>query len=407
MYIKRQLEEKILKASEIYPVILLTGPRQVGKSTMLLHIKEKNRNYISLDDPDALRLAKNDPKLFFEKYKTPLIIDEIQRAPELFLMIKLIVDSLKYEGKNNNGLFWLTGSQKYLMMKNMGDSLTGRIAIFEMNSLSSSEIENKNYSFFNPDIDELKNKANKKEEVKDIYKKIFKGGMPKLFESNVEKNRYFKDYINTYLEKDVRELDGVGKINEFYDFIVYLAARTSQELHYDNIAKELSVSGPTIKKWVNILEASGMIFILKPFSNNLTNRLIKTPKVYFLDTGLVCYLTKWFNSEILENGNMSGAILETYVISEIVKSYLNNDKDLNELYYYRDRDQKEIDLLIIKNNEITPIEIKKNKSPSNPDKNFNVLNKFNFKIKKGLVICLADELIPYNSTCYYCPINLI
>lgn len=406
-YINRIIEKQILEISNSYPVVMVCGQRQVGKSTMLNHIKEDNRKYVSLDDRNARRLASEDPDLFFDTYGYPILIDEFQKEPQILEKIKDIVDKLGYEGKNNNGLFWLTGSQKFKMMKNITESLAGRVAVFELSGFSQAELLGNNYGIFNPDINSLKNKKTVPLSVHEVYKRIFKGGMPKIITTNIDREIYYSNYINTYLERDVRDLEEVGKINDFYNFLVYMAARTAQELHYDEIAKSIGISAPTAKSWVTILERSGVIFILHPYSNNLTDRLVKTPKVYFMDTGLAAYLCRWPNYETLENGNMDGAFLETYVVSEIVKSYYNSGHPVNNLYYYRDIDKKEIDLLIVDAENIYPIEIKKNKSPNHADKNFEVLNKFKMNVKPGLIICLSDELIPYNRNCWYCPISLI
>ncbi len=406
-YINRIIEKQIIEISNSYPVVMVCGQRQVGKSTMLNHIKEDNRKYVSLDDRNARRLASEDPDLFFDTYGYPILIDEFQKEPQILEKIKDIVDKLGYEGKNNNGLFWLTGSQKFKMMKNITESLAGRVAVFELSGFSQAELLGNNYGIFNPDINSLKNKNTVPLSVHEVYKRIFKGGMPKIITTNIDREIYYSNYINTYLERDIRDLEEVGKINDFYNFLVYMAARTAQELHYDEIAKSIGISAPTAKSWVSILERSGVIFILHPYSNNLTDRLVKTPKVYFMDTGLAAYLCRWPNYETLENGNMDGAFLETYVVSEIVKSYYNSGHPVNNLYYYRDIDKKEIDLLIVDAENIYPIEIKKNKSPNHADKNFEVLNKFKMNVKPGLIICLSDELIPYNRNCWYCPISLI
>ena len=406
-YINRIMEKEIIKASKDYPVVMVCGQRQVGKSTMLNHIKEPNRKYVSLDDRNARRLAHEDPDLFFDTYGYPIIIDEFQKEPAILEKIKDIVDKLSYEGKDNNGLFWLTGSQKFKMMKNITESLAGRVAVFELSGLSQSEINNKEGSLFNPDIEILKTKAYKPYSIKEIYQRIFNGGMPKVNTTAIDREKYYSDYINTYLERDIRELEQVGKLNEFYDFLVYMAARTAQELHYDEIAKSIGISAPTAKSWVTILERSGVIFILRPYYNNITDRLVKTPKVYFMDTGLAAYLCRWPNAETLANGNMDGAFLETFVVTEIVKSYYNAGKPVNNLYYYRDIDKKEIDLLIVNAENIYPIEIKKNKTPNHPDKNFGVLNKFKLNIKPGIVFCMTEEIIPYNRNCWYIPISII
>ena len=330
-YINRIIEKQILEISNSYPVVMVCGQRQVGKSTMLNHIKEDNRKYVSLDDRNARRLASEDPDLFFDTYGYPILIDEFQKEPQILEKIKDIVDKLGYEGKNNNGLFWLTGSQKFKMMKNITESLAGRVAVFELSGFSQAELLGNNYGIFNPDINSLKNKKTVPLSVHEVYKRIFKGGMPKIITTNIDREIYYSNYINTYLERDVRDLEEVGKINDFYNFLVYMAARTAQELHYDEIAKSIGISAPTAKSWVTILERSGVIFILHPYSNNLTDRLVKTPKVYFMDTGLAAYLCRWPNYETLENGNMDGAFLETYVVSEIVKSYYNSGHPVNNL----------------------------------------------------------------------------
>ena len=407
MYISRNMEKSILKASDDYPVIMVCGQRQVGKSTMLNHIKENNRKYVSFDDRNTRRLAETDPILFFETYGYPILIDEFQKVPTILETIKDIIDKLGYENKPNNGLFWLTGSQKFQMMKNISESLAGRVAVFEMSSLSQREIENKSQKLFDPNLEDIKKQKFIYKDVKEIYQRIFNGGMPKIIASKVDREKYYSDYINTYLERDIKELSSVGKLNEFYDFLVFMAARTGQELKYDEISKQIGVSAPTIKRWVSLLERSGIIFILHPYYSKVTDRLVKTPKVYFMDTGLAAYLCRWPNAETLQNGNMDGAFFETFVVSEIVKSYYNSGKPINNLYYYRDIDKKEIDLLIVGANCIYPIEIKKSKEPNKPDANLYVLDKFKMEIKPELVICMCEEVIPYNKNCYLVPVSII
>lgn len=404
MYIKRHLENEILKASKYYPVVMVCGQRQVGKSTMLNHIREDNRRYVSLDDMNARRLAETDPELFFETYSLPILIDEFQRVPSILLEIKKIVDEKALNGEENEGLFWLTGSQKFKMMQNVSESLAGRIAVFDLAGLSTAEIEERPNDLFKPNLDDIKNriKTSKDKNIHDIFELIFKGSMPKIITTDIERDRYYSDYVNTYLERDIKELAQVGKLNEFYDFLVFMAARTSQELKYSEISSAIGISAPTAKAWVSILERSGIIYILHPYSTNITKRLVKTPKMYFMDTGLAAYLCRWPNAETLENGAMDGAFFETYVVTEIVKSYYNAGKH-PDLYYYRDIDCKEIDLLIVECNDIYPIEIKKSKNPSNPDKNFSVLDKLKMNIKTGLVICMANELLPFNRNIWFCP----
>lgn len=408
MYIKRHLENEVLKASKNYPVIMVCGQRQVGKSTMLNHIKEPDRKYVTLDDINARRLAETDAGLFFETYGTKLLIDEFQRVPSILLEIKRIVDEKALSGEDNSGMFWLTGSQKFKMMQNVSESLAGRVAVFDMASLSNAEIEGRETHCFSPELEVLKDRAKtaRKKDIHEIYRDIFRGGMPKLITSDIDRDRFYSDYVNTYLERDIKDLSQVGKLSKFYDFLVLLAARTAQELKYDELAKAIGVSAPTVKNWVSILERSGVIVILRPYASTLTNRLVKTPKLYFTDTGLCAYLCRWPTAETLENGAADGAILETYVVSEIIKSYYNAGKT-PDLYYYRDIDKKEIDLLIEKGDKLYPIEVKKAKNPAHVDKNFDVLKVFKKQIEPGIVFCMSDELLPYSRTAWFCPISII
>lgn len=406
-YISRKMEKIILKLSAQYPVIMVCGQRQTGKSTMLNHLKEDDRKYVNFDDSKARNLAKNDPELFFETYGTKLIIDEFQRVPEILLEIKNIVDEKTYQGEDVNGMFWLSGSQKFVMMKNISETLAGRVAILNLLPISLDEIEGIDNGYFDPSIDELKKKKIYKMLQEEIFKKIFDGGLPKLISNkDIDRDIYYSSYMNTYIEKDIASLEQVGKLEEFRNFVTVMAANTAQELKYDNIAKIVGVSAPTIKEWVSILERSGIIYILRPYNNSISKRLVKTPKCYFLDTGLAAYLTSWPTLETLMNGASSGAFFETYIISEILKGYYNVGKEPN-IFYYRGIDQKEIDLIFVKGDKIYPIEIKKNKNPANLNKNFTVLNKFNLEIMPGIILCMSDELIPISRECYLCPISVL
>lgn len=408
MYIQRHLEDQIRDASRYYPVVMVCGQRQVGKSTMLNHIKEPNRRYVTLDDGNARRLADQDPALFFETYGYPLLIDEFQRVPSILLEMKKIVDERALAGEDNSGMFWLTGSQKFRMMQNVSESLAGRIAIFDMAALSAAEIEGRPASLFHPDLESIRErlKHSRSKDIHQVYEDIFRGGMPKLRATELDRDRFYMDYINTYIERDIKDLAQVGKLNEFYDFLVFMAARTGQELKYDEIASAIGISAPTAKAWVSILERSGVIFILRPYYSNITKRLVKTPKVYFMDTGLAAYLCRWPSAATLENGAMDGAFFETYVVTEIVKSYYNAGKPV-DLCYYRDIDKKEIDLLFVEGDKMYPIEIKKGKEPARPDKNFGVLKQFHLDVQPGIILCMSDELIPYNRESWYCPVSVL
>ena len=413
MYIKWVMEKTIKKMVNEFPVIVISGARQVGKSTMLKMIKEDNMNYVTLDDLDARNLALSDPKYFLEQYSHPLLIDEIQYAPNLLPYIKMIVDDEKFKSLKNNtevkSLFWLTGSQQFKVMKDVSESLAGRVGVLNLYSLSNSEIKGYERLLFTPKLDELKKNENIVHcDSKEIFERIFNGGMPSIATGAIERSNYFSSYINTYIERDVKQLLNVGKTIEFYNFMQYIAVRTAQELNYSTIAKEIGVDSKTIKNWISILESSGIIYLLQPFSNNLSNRIIKAPKLYFMDTGLCSYLAKYPNPETLEIGALSGAIFETFVVSEIIKNITNHgfDPKMN-LYYYRDKDQKEVDLLYIEGDTIYPIEIKKGISPNNPDKNFAVLSKYSNDIATGIVICMTQKLQPINKNCWLCPVSLL
>lgn len=405
MYIKRNIEKTVLELSKSYPVVMVCGQRQVGKSTMLNAIKG-DRKYITFDDLRAKNLAKTDPELFFDTYGYPILIDEFQKSPSILEEIKRIVDAKSLGGEEPNGLFWLTGSQKFAMMKNVSESLAGRVAVLDMSSLSMAELEGKDKGLFLPNVDELKKRDYARKDVHQIYEMIFNGGMPKINASDIDRKRYYMDYVNTYLERDIKDLSQVGKLDEFYQFLVYVAAHTAQQIKYDSISKEIGVSAPTIKEWIAILERSGVIFILHPYYSKATDRLVKTPKMYFMDTGLAAYLTNWTSPSTLESGAASGAFFETFVVSEIVKTYYNSGKPLN-LYYYRDVDKKEIDLLIVEDDTIYPIEIKKSKNPQDVGKVLGVLNKYKMKVAPMIVLCMSEELIPFNRDVYLCPVTKI
>ena len=412
MYIKRTIEETINKMVEEFPVIVISGARQVGKSTMLQMIKDEKMNYVTLDDLDARNLAISDPKYFLEQYSHPLLIDEIQYAPNLLPYIKMIVDEERFKSLKNNtkikSLFWLTGSQQFKVMKEVSESLAGRVGVLNLYSLSNSEIDNIDNKLFSPKIEELKKGFTKEYESKEIFNRIYNGGMPSIVTGAIERNNYFSSYINTYIERDVKQLLNVGKTIEFYNFMQYIAVRTAQELNYTTIAKEIGVDSKTIKNWISMLEASGIIYLLQPFSTNLSNRIIKSPKLYFMDTGLCAYLAKYPNPETLEVGALSDAIFETFIVSEIIKNFTNHGVDPKmNLYYYRDKDQKEVDLLYLEGETIYPIEIKKGISPNNPDRNFNVLHKFSTDVAAGVVICMTNKLQPINRNCWLCPVSLI
>ncbi len=399
---KRTLSPYIKNASKTFPVVLVSGPRQVGKTTIFDMAMEKNRTKVSLDDEDALHLAITDPVAFFEQYAPPILIDEVQYAPQLFKRIKLISDKAK-----KNGLFWLTGSQVFSLMKNVSETLAGRIALLNLQGFSQSEILNRpEVKPFVPKI--IKEKNGYKVTTKSAFKNIWEGSFPRYRTSKkMDWKMFYSSYIKTYLERDVRQILNVSQERTFYQFLKVLAARTAQLINYNDIARDLNITSKTVKSWISVLETSGIVFHLYPYSNNITKRAIKTPKLYFFDSGLVAYLTGQNSSEVLADGPMAGAVLENYAISEIIKSYWHNAEEISA-YYYRDKDGNEIDLIIELNGKLHPIEIKRTSSPSKADiKNFSVAQKLGKEIGMGAIICLKDKPILVNSEVVAVPLNYI
>ena len=405
-YITRSLEKVVLQVTKEYPVVLISGPRQVGKTTMLKKLMEgTDRNYVSLDDLQERALAKNDPEMFLQLHKPPILIDEVQYAPELFSMIKLIVDK-----EHRKGDFWLTGSQIFDLMKGVQESLAGRVAVLSLSSLSQTEIYGGEDRPFQIEIEHLmkRKEGRTSADLQEIFRRIFQGSMPAIVSNEVSNNSiFYGSYLSTYIERDVRNLSDSIDSLKFLRFLTAVAARCSQMLNVNEIARDADINLKQAKDWMGILETLGIIFYLHPFSNNMLKRLVKTPKYYFYDTGLVAYLTKWSSPETLENGAMNGAILENYVVSEIRKSYLNSGK-APFMYYYRDKDAREIDIVLEQNGELNPIEIKKSANPA-PEilRSFSVLEKTGLKRGKGAVICMKMELSAFNQENFIVPVWLL
>ena len=405
-YISRNLEKMVLEVTKEYPVVLVTGPRQIGKTTMLQKLMEgTDRSYVSLDDLNERNLAKTDPELFLQLHKPPVLIDEVQYAPELFTYIKLHVD------KNHNpGDFWLTGSQVFKLMRGVQESLAGRVAALSLTSLTQAEICDGQMEPFTIDMEALisRSKERKQADTRDIFARIFRGSMPAIVSGqNSNSQIFYSSYLTTYIERDVKELSDAIDSLKFLHFITAVAARCGQMLNVADIARDADINQKQAKDWLGILETLGIIFYLHPYSNNLLKRLIKTPKLYFYDTGLVCYLTKWSSAETLESGAMNGAILENYVVAEIMKTYLNNGKE-PFMYYYRDKDAKEIDIVLEHDGVLNPIEIKKSSNPgSELIKVFDLLDRSSIPRSKGAVICMKPELSAIDRENYIVPIWVI
>lgn len=417
-YIKRNLENDILDASNKFPVVMVTGPRQVGKSTLLYHInREKTEvNQINFDDVELRKDAIDDPKLFLEKYGTPLIIDEFQYVPELLSYIKINVDKRRndylYGGEKPNGMYYLTGSQNFLSMKEVQESLAGRVCIEQLYGLSTREINDDDASIFIPDIELLKTrKPTKRYDITKIFERILKGSFPTIYMEEFDNvQKYYKSYINTYLERDIKDMVGAKNEIKFLKFMTSIAARTGQELNINEICNDIEIPNSIASQWLSILKNTGLIYLLEPFTANPIKRVVKSPKIYFMDTGLACYLIGYTDSKTLENSAFNGAIFETYVISEIIKNYTNNGIDPKlKLSYYRDNHKKEIDLIIEDKDTIYPIEIKKSMNPSRDAiKNFDVLKDCkNKKIGTGIVLCNVDKIMPIDTNNYFVPIEYI
>ena len=416
-YIKRTLEKTVKEMEKMFPVVMVTGPRQVGKTTLLNQMLESKKiNYVSLDNMDARTLAVEDPEMFLRTYEYPVIIDEFQYAPNILPYIKIIVDKKRQEKlKDNkvkaNGLFYLTGSQAFQSMEDVSESLAGRVGILDLYSLSNRELNGLEEDIFIPELDILKKKeSTKKFTVNELYLRIINGGYPEVYNNpEIDKSKYFESYIRTYIERDVRKIINVQDELKFYKFIGNVAARTGQELNMTDICNSIEITNATGEKWLSILTNIGLVYLLQPYSNNNIARIVKRPKMYFTDTGLASYLAGYMDSITLERSAYSGAIFETYVVTEIIKSFSNNGIDARKhLYYYRDNNGKEIDLLIIYNNKVYPIEIKKSANPKiDAIKNFNIVNRFGLEIGNGGVICMKENLFPIDKNNNYIPIELI
>ena len=418
-YIHRTIEVKLEEMYGNFPSILVTGCRQSGKTTVLQYItnnKNQKINEVSLDDIHERTMAIEDPEGFLREHGVPLIIDEFQYAPNLLSYIKLKIDEARKnemfgDGKEVGTLYYLTGSQIFETMQNITESLAGRVGIIDLYPLSTREIYGLQEDIFIPDIDIIKSKKTLKYEyMNNIFNRIFKGSYPELYKnSNISLEAFFSSYLRTYIERDVRKIINIQDEPKFMKFICSLAARTGQEFNASDISKDVGVDSETITKWTGVLSNTYIIFLLQPHMNNNVSRIIKRPKIYFMDTGLACYLTGYVSSETLQKSSYSGQIFETYIISEIVKSYTNNQRDPRKhLYYYRDNNGKEIDLLVIHEDNIYPVEIKKGANPGKDAiKNFSAIDKFEMNSPNGIVLCLTKDIHVIEGNNYMVPIEYV
>ncbi len=406
-YISRAIEPKFIEMTGFFKAILVTGARQVGKTTMLKKLaKDSDRTYVTLDNLMARELAKSDPVLFFQTYKPPIIIDEVQYAPELFSQIKIMCDN-----SEETGLFWLTGSQQYAMMKNVRESLAGRIGILQLYSLSKSELcGSVDVSPLDLSLDCLieKQKNCIAPDIHDIYSFIWRGGMPDVQRaSDAMRDEFYNSYIDTYLMRDVAELGGVTDTLRFRKFLVACASLVSEQVNYRTLAQGCDIAEPTAKEWLKLLEGLGIVYLLKPYANNHLKRLAKTPKLYFCDTGLCAYLSMWPSKDTLLNGAASGHYFENYVVVELLKRTAYSGVKAN-LFYYRDANAKEIDVLLEIGNTICPLEIKKSANPDRREVNkFDVLAKANATRGPGGIVCMCEAVTPIDEKDAFIPCTLL
>ncbi len=415
MYIKRNIENKLIEASKQFASITIYGSRQVGKSTLIQHLFP-TIPYVTLDDMEIRDYAIRDPKGFIKYYSSPLVIDEIQKAPQLLEYIKIEIDNMKKKFLSNNEppkfLYILSGSNQFELQEAITESLAGRTCVFNLSSLSYNEIKGrKSSSYFNPSIDNLRDKEQllngNYRSRKEIFEDIFVGGMPEYISLQLNRDMFFKSYITTYIEKDVKQIISATKETTFMNFMKYVALRTACQIDYTEISRSIGIDARTVKGWISILETSGIIKVIQPYASNISDRIIKTPKLYFMDTGLCAYLCGIPSADILEKSAFAGAFYETYVISEIIKSFYNAYKKVDDIYYYRDKDQHEVDLIIDSYDSIYPIEIKKGINPVSHTKKFTILKKYKKRINTGLVIDSSNKVFPINDEVYYCPIDII
>lgn len=406
-YIERTLERKFLHMSSFFKAVLVTGAQQVGKTTMLKHLAEgRSRTYVSMDNPMARTLAQTDPVLFFQTYKPPIIIDEVQKAPQLFEQIKIMCDESEAKG-----LFWLTSSQQFSMMRNVRETLAGRIGILELYGLSKNEIEGIKFSddldFSLPCLLE-RQKQVKKNDIVDVFEHIWRGGMPQVVDADAEQRQeYYNSYVDTYLMRDVAEAGGITDTVRFGKFLTACAALTAEQINYKTLAEAAEISQPTAREWVRVLHGLGVIYLLQPFSNNQLKRLTKAPKLYFCDTGLCAWLSMWLTRDTLMTGAVSGHYFENYVVMELVKHYAYAKSKAN-LNYYRDSNAKEIDVFVEENNLIHPLEIKKSANPDRREvKKYALVDKTSLERGCGGIICMCQEVIPIDDKNCFIPCSLI
>jgi len=407
MYINRHAEESVRKLAEMFGAVLVIGPRQVGKTTMLKRVASKTE-YVTLDDPMLLAAATEQSGTFFKDNPPPVFVDEIQYAPKLFPQIKIIIDREKKKGQ-----FFMSGSQQFQLMENVSESLAGRLGLLTLLGLSMREKQGIEFSEpFLPTAEYFTVRKKNAREISydEVWAIIHRGSMPELSTNeNYDWQMFYGAYVKTYIERDVRQLTQVGDEVKFLHFMTVVASYTGQLLNLASLARDVSISPPTAERWLSILVTSNIVYLLKPYSNNITKRTVKTPKLYFLDTGLAAYLTRWNTVDVLKSGAMAGAFFETFVLAEIIKSYYNRGILDLPLYFYRDKNMNEIDLLIEDNGTLYPLEMKKHADPQKKDISaFALLDKIpNIKRGSGGIVCMYDNLITLKDSDRVIPVKYL
>lgn len=420
MYIERALEPVVRRYSEHFKVVVVTGPRQVGKTTMLKHLMEEDekrgivRSYVSMDNTSLRQAAVSDPEMFLQRYDLPILIDEIQKAPELLPYIKIAAD--RTEG---NGRFWLTGSQPFHLMKHVSESLAGRVGIIEMLGLSNAELDGRPTERFMPSPDYFKQRfaGAMPLSINEMFQRIITGSLPAIRQLPDEmRTAGYESYIDTYLMRDIRDLAQVADELKFRRFMAACAALTAKPVVYAELARIADVDEKTAKAWLSLLASSYLVKIVPPYANNLLKRLSKQPVMHFTDTGLAAYLAGWTEANSLEIGPLNGQIFETYAFNEIGKSYINTGAK-PPLYFFRTNDKKKIDLLLEHEDVLYPIEVKKTANPGlNDTKNFSALDPLNSKdtaddllmFKRGrgcaAIVCMASDTYPLANDVWAFPV---
>lgn len=409
--IPRTVLEYVERSMTLYPVVLITGARQVGKTTLCRLIAEKHGyDYVSLADVSARRTAQTDPEFFLASHRTPLIIDEVQYVPSLFDHIEAAVDRRKFDTGANEGMYILTGSQAYNLMQDVTQSMAGRVAVVEMSPLSVSEVLGREEVPFTADARVCAERCRRNPLTQEeVYRMAVRGMYPRLYErSDLTSEEFYSNYVSSYIERDVTQIVNVTNKLKFLEFMEMMASLTGQELVYDRVSSLVGIDIKTVQAWTSVLVAGGIVRLMRPYvERSNVKRLANRPKLYFCDTGLACYLARILDPESLRAGYMRGPVIETFIVNEIVKSYSNTSKSA-AFYYYRDSRQNEIDLIIHRNGRLHLVECKSGATYDAGDvKAFSRLEGSEFEVGDSCIVCLAEEPYPIREGVYALPVSSI